>query len=76
VSAGPASGWTWPAMPIAAATARILCGRTSGVGATGRSKPSTATCRSISSRSSSSPAICCRRPASRRASPRPSIATR
>ena len=60
-SAWRPAGWTPPAMPTPTAI-RATASGTCGAGATGSSMRSTPTCRSISSRSSSSPATCSRRP--------------
>ncbi len=73
-SGWPCPGSTPPATPTRTAstsTASAAC----GPGATGSSTPSTGTCPSISSRSSSSPAICSRTRRARRTSPPASIAT-
>ena len=58
-STAAATGSTPPAMPTRTASTSTTTAR-SGRTATGSSTPSTRTCRSISSRSSSWPATCCR----------------
>ena len=58
-SGRPGTGSTSPATPTATATPSTARGR-SGRTATGSSTRSTPTCRSTSSRSSNSPATCCR----------------
>ena len=71
-STAPATGSTPPAMPTPTASTSTTTAR-SGRIATGSSTPSTATCRSTSSRSSNWPATCC--PAARSTSRWPRAST-
>ena len=61
-NAGAATGWTWRATRTAMVMKRIALGRMRGATATGSYARSMTTCPLISSPSSKSPAICCRRP--------------